>query len=343
MNLAIYSWGLPGALLLALSACSDSFSAPAPFGPRQLGVVINLEDPLSRQIGAEYQRLRQIPPENVIRVSFPPQGTTLPPKVFERLAQDIKAQSGEGVQGYALAWTQPYRVGCMSVTSAVTLGFDPSYCARGCSPTALSPYFNQATRKPYSDLGLRPAMMLASRDFPQAQALMKRGVAADGSAPTGTAYLVSTTDKARNVRASGFPQAKQILGDRFRIEILRTDSLKNRRDVMFYFTGLPRVTGLETLVFRPGAMADHLTSTGGQLTDSGQMSSLRWLEAGATASYGAVVEPCNFPQKFPHPGLAMQFYLNGETVLESYWKSVAWPGQGVFIGEPLARPFSRVK
>jgi hypothetical protein len=26
-------------------------------------------------------------------------------------------------------------------------------------------------------------------------------------------------------------------------------------------------------------------------------------------------------------------------VLEAYWKSVAMPGQGVFVGEPLAAPF----
>ncbi|MCP2937667.1 hypothetical protein NK983_33720, partial [Salmonella enterica subsp. enterica serovar Typhimurium] len=29
----------------------------------------------------------------------------------------------------------------------------------------------------------------------------------------------------------------------------------------------------------------------------------------------------------------------GETLIEAYWKSVAWPGEGVFVGEPLARPF----
>jgi hypothetical protein len=28
-------------------------------------------------------------------------------------------------------------------------------------------------------------------------------------------------------------------------------------------------------------------------------------------------------------------------VLEAYWKSVHAPGEGVFIGEPLARPFGR--
>jgi hypothetical protein len=43
--------------------------------------------------------------------------------------------------------------------------------------------------------------------------------------------------------------------------------------------------------------------------------------------------------KFPRPNLVIDAYLNGETLIESYWKSVAWPGQGVFIGEPLATPF----
>jgi hypothetical protein len=69
------------------------------------------------------------------------------------------------------------------------------------------------------------------------------------------------------------------------------------------------------------------------------MSSLRWLEAGATGSYGTVVEPCNFTTKFPNPALLLRHYLAGETLIESYWKSVAMPGQGIFIGEPLARPY----
>ena len=35
----------------------------------------------------------------------------------------------------------------------------------------------------------------------------------------------------------------------------------------------------------------------------------------------------------------MAHYLSGETLIEAYWKSVRMPGQGVFVGEPLARPF----
>jgi len=108
---------------------------------------------------------------------------------------------------------------------------------------------------------------------------------------------------------------------------------------MFYFTGAVTVPDLNTNRFLPGAVADHLTSFGGMLTDSPQMSSLRWLEAGATGSYGTVVEPCAFPEKFPNVIMLMSYYTAGETLIEAYWKSVQMPGQGIFIGEPLAAPF----
>ena len=113
----------------------------------------------------------------------------------------------------------------------------------------------------------------------------------------------------------------------------------NKDDVMFYFTGTTNVEGLDSLHFLPGAMADHLTSAGGVLDGTNQMSSIKWLEAGATASYGTVTEPCNIPDKFPDPRVAISRYLRGDTVIEAYWKSVRMPGQGIFIGEPLARPF----
>jgi hypothetical protein len=36
----------------------------------------------------------------------------------------------------------------------------------------------------------------------------------------------------------------------------------------------------------------------------------------------------------------MFHYATGASAIEAYWKSVAWPGEGVFIGEPLAHPFA---
>jgi uncharacterized protein (TIGR03790 family) len=183
-------------------------------------------------------------------------------------------------------------------------------------------------------------MSLAATGFEAARALVDRGVAADGTHPPGTGYLLDTTDRARNVRAVLFPQLVQYFAPWLRLEHLVADALEGRSDVLAYFTGRVHVAGLETNRFLPGAVGDHLTSTGGQLTDSGQMSALRWLEAGATGSYGTVVEPCAFREKFPSPGVFLTHYLRGDALIEAYWKSVRMPGQGIFIGEPLARPFA---
>ena len=183
-------------------------------------------------------------------------------------------------------------------------------------------------------------MSIAATSFEQAKALIDRGVVSDGSNPTGTAYLLSTSDKMRNVRSGTYPFVDRVLGNgRVRMRRLDQDALRDASDVLFYFTGKDRVDGLETLHFVAGAVADHLTSFGGMLTDSSQMSALRWLEVGATGSYGTVVEPCSVQQKFPDPVVVIGRYLQGETLIEAYWKSVAMPGQGIFVGEPLASPF----
>jgi uncharacterized protein (TIGR03790 family) len=100
------------------------------------------------------------------------------------------------------------------------------------------------------------------------------------------------------------------------------------------------VEELALIHFRPGALADHLTSGGGVLGGGTQMPALSWIAQGATASYGAVSEPCNYLEKFPDVKIMFEHYLRGETALEAYWKSVAMPGQGLFIGEPLSRPFA---
>ena len=69
------------------------------------------------------------------------------------------------------------------------------------------------------------------------------------------------------------------------------------------------------------------------------MSVLRWLEAGVTASYGTVTEPCAHTEKFPAASVLVKSYFRGNTALEAYTKSVRQPSQGIFVGDPLARPF----
>jgi uncharacterized protein (TIGR03790 family) len=310
--------------------------------PAELAVIVNDQDPLSVQIADYYRQARGIPVENFIHVRLNPENTSIKPDRFAKLLRRVQAETPAGVQAYALTWASPFRVGCMSITSAFAFGYDKAHCAKArCSPTAPSPYYGSDVVAPHDGLGIRPTMAIAATGFAEAKALIDRGIAADGTHPPGTAYLVSTADKKRNVRQGLFATVRRWLGDWIGIEIVETvEGIRDRDDVLFYFTGATQVPYLETLTFRPGALADHLTSAGGRLVGRNrQMSSLRWLEAGATGSYGAVVEPCNYPQKFPNPGLAMQHYLMGETLIEAYWKSVLQPGEGIFIGEPLARPF----
>lgn len=307
--------------------------------PEQVGIVINDNDPLSVQIGNYYQHRRKIPVKNVVHLRFSAKDSELSPGEFAVQKRLLDARMPANVQALALAWTTPYRVGCMSITSAFAFGFDVRHCASGCVLTATSGYFDSGSRAPFANLRIRPAMMLAGRDLPAVTQLIERGIAADGSLPDGAAYLLETSDRARSARKMFFAATQHAFDEQLRVHVMQADTLKNAKDVMFYFTGLVQVPDLETNHFLPGAVADHLTSFGGRLTDSSQMSALRWLEAGATGSYGTVVEPCAFPTKFPNPALLMQHYLAGETLIEAYWKSVAMPGQGVFIGEPLARPY----
>jgi uncharacterized protein (TIGR03790 family) len=318
------------------------FPQPA-LAAAQLGVIVNDDDPDSVAIAAYYREKRGIPAANLVHVRFQPGRSTLPRDEFVTLKRRVDRLTPRQVQAYALTWAQPYRVDCMSITAAFAFGFNPAYCASTCQPTQPSPYFNSSVTRPYAAYRMRPTMSLAAANVAEAKRLIDRGVASDGSDPAGTAYLVSTSDPARNVRAAGYAPLRARLQGIMRTEVVEANAIEDKRDVMFYFTGLARVPDIAHNRFLPGAIADHLTSAGGVLFGGSQMSSLAWLEAGATGSYGAVVEPCNFPSKFPVPGVVMAHYLQGETLIEAYWKSVEMPGQGLFIGEPLARPFAGVE
>jgi uncharacterized protein (TIGR03790 family) len=305
-----------------------------------LGIIININDPQSVAVGDYYQKRRGVPVSNVIRVRLPAGTNTISEQEFTAAKTQIDKQTPVAVQAYVLTWSRPYRVECMSITTAVASGFSRDFCSKGCQATRVSSYFDSATTQPMLDLGIRPTMMLAVTTVQQAHRLIDRGIAADTSSRNGVAYLATTADVQRNVRSARYGLVRMMLSDSLPIRYVN-GYLSHADDVMFYFIGAVNVPDLTTNSFLPGAVGDHLTSAGGALLDTNQMSSLRWLEAGATGSYGTVVEPCNYPGKFPDPLIMMKHYLAGETLLEAYWKSVQMPGQGLFIGEPLARPFAQ--
>jgi uncharacterized protein (TIGR03790 family) len=304
-----------------------------------LAIIVNDNDPQSVAVAEYYLKVRRIPDEHVMHITFDHHKSSLSASTFNRLKAQVESEVPDTVQAYALTWTKPYKVECMSITSAFALGFDPAYCAQGCKPTKSIPYYNSTSGRPYSDFGIRPTMMLAGKDIADVLRLIDRGLKADYSHPEGRAYLVSTSDKPRNVRSAIYPAIASSMKALVGVDIVEADYIQDKPDVLFYFTGAKSVPKLDSNDYLPGSIADHLTSTGGVLFGDRQMSAIRWLEAGATGSYGTVTEPCNFPSKFPNPAIVMLSYLGGSTLIEAYWKSVSMPGQGIFIGEPLSSPF----
>ncbi|MDC8757624.1 TIGR03790 family protein [Janthinobacterium fluminis] len=307
----------------------------------QLAVIINDNEPNSVEIGEYYRQARDIPAKNVVHVRIPNRPRKLDLIQFEKLKEQIESQLGPEIQAVVMVWTAPYAVGCNSITSAFTLGYDAEQCQKPCGPGKPSAYYNARSSRPLSDFGMRLSMLLPIDTVAQAKALIGRGTASGFRMPTASAYYLNTSEPARNSRAQFFPHAGTVPQRKLTIKNIKADYIEGERDIMVYQTGMARVDKLDTLNFLPGALADHLTSVGGDLHAEAQMSSLRWLEAGATASYGTVTEPCNYWQKFPNPSVLLQHYLSGATAIEAYWRSVAWPAQGVFIGEPLAAPYRR--
>ena len=334
-------WQLALLLLcfITFHASSTENQQARAINPETLAVIANKADPESLKLAAVYVKKRGIPQQNLIVVDLAGIPTTLSLAQFEALKKEIDKQLSPKILAVVFAWTSPYRVECNSLTSAYTLGFQGELCKHSCEPSKQSPYFNTISQQPHKDFGMRLSMLLPTLPGDGSERLIERGIASDGSWPEGEAYFMITSDKARSSRKQFFLPSGEVKERRLKIYRYFSDSIRDRKNVMFYFTGLVHVPHLDTLEFLPGAVGDHLTSSGGDLLGQYQMSSLKWLEAGTTGSYGSVSEPCNHWQKFPNPAVMMLNYLRGETLIEAYWKSVAWPGQGIFIGEPLANPY----
>jgi uncharacterized protein (TIGR03790 family) len=323
--------------------------------PADLGVVVAEGDALSEAVGAAYLAARGVPAANLVRVRVNTASDVISAADFALLKADIDARLPAGVQATLLTWAAPSRVfgTCsMGITSAMAFGYDARWCnpapaTNTCAATAASPLYDSESRRPQADLKVRPSMLLGARTVAAAQALINRGVAADATRPGGDGWLVRTTDADRSVRWTDFAGLPAAWSGALTLNYVdnstgpaASNSISGRSGLLFYLTGLANVDQLATLQFRPGALADTLTSFSGLLPGAnGQTPVTAFLDAGATASYGTVEEPCNPPQKFSRASVLIDHYWRGATALEAYWRAVQWPGQGLFVGEPLAQPF----
>jgi uncharacterized protein (TIGR03790 family) len=329
-------------LLIAIIATLASLGCASAenLSAARLGVLFNLDDASSREVALYYAARRAIPESNVVGIHAG-DAKILTPEAFAPIRLQALDRLPAEVQSLALVWSRPFAVGCMSITTAFAAGYRSAFCEPGCGLTPLNPLFDSDGWLPPDTVGWWPAMLIPTAAPAAARALIERGIAADGTAPKGTVYMVRTQDPARNVRSTTYAETGSLLANRLRVVELTTPvAAHDLPDAIAYFTGAVRVDELARIHFLAGGVADHLTSLGGLLDGAAQMSAAAWLNQGATASYGTVSEPCNHLEKFPNIGILMRHYLRGDTVIEAYWKSVAMPGQGLFVGEPLARPYA---
>jgi uncharacterized protein (TIGR03790 family) len=330
---------------VAADLSSSVLYRPSLLSAKHVAVVFNQNDAKSIEVSQYYVSARNIPKQNVIGIELPSDvQNTISPERFAELKQWIDSKLNPDIQVIVMVWSTPFAVNCNSITSAMTLGYDAKQCENTCGTGKQSAYFNSASMHPYRDLGMRLSILIPTDSVPAAKALIDRGVLSSFSVNEGTGYFLKTADAARSKpRERFFPKDLTTIQSRkLRLRTLNAENIQNKRDVMFYFTGQTEVWYLDTLNFLPGAVGDHLTSFGGDINQKNGSRITQWTEAGATGSYGTVSEPCNYWQKFSNPQVLLSHYLAGETLVEAYWKSVAWPAQGLFIGEPLAAPYQKI-
>jgi uncharacterized protein (TIGR03790 family) len=328
--------------------------------PSQVAILANLQDIQSVNTAAYYAQVRNIPVENIIYLSFTPARTFIRENEFKTLKAQVDTAAAKlpDIQAYAITWTEPWAVyhptmaRGMSITSAFAMGFDAKHyndvSSATCEATSPSGMYNSSTFRPYSDLGIRPAMMLGGTNFTNVKALIDRGKLANLTFPAGRGYMIRTSDNLRSVRYQNFISTANFWNRPDGVAMTYIDNsagavgntIVNKNDMFLYLTGLTSIANLTSNQYVPGSIGDHLTSYGGMLTGPNtQMSALRWLEAGTTGSYGTVEEPCAYESKFTNAFEFTRHYFTGATLLEAYWKSVQTPGEGIFIGDPLARPY----
>lgn len=169
---------------------------------------------------------------------------------------------------------------------------------------------------------------------------------ADGTKPRGVIYYVRNNSPRSTPRHDLFPKAVgQLALLDVHAEIVNGQFILNKAQVMGVTCGAPRLNIAQAgNLFKPGALGDNLTSAGGNLLirkakGPPQTALTEFLRFGAAGACGTVIEPLNYPQKFPSPFLHVH-YAKGCSMAESFYQSIAGPYQQLIVGDPLCQPWA---
>ncbi len=366
-------------LTLVGAACCGGLTLAGGSAERAV-LVVDPTHPDALWAANEYARRRGIPPQNLIHMrpgaaNFADfAAVNLPALTGELRARGIAEQIDYVIVMPTDDWYVPapgyLSDGCASVNriaigGAYTLAFSAQDVLNGTNGSqfdnrygasnnvalafdsetpwfAGSPSLDAASRRYYIG-GMLGYTGERGNTMPELLAMIDRGVASDGSFAAGTFYYMHTTDVARSSpRHGAYPNMVNVfatLGGNA-VEVFADLPLGNH-DLLGVMTGLanPDIDGADFTIL-PGAFCDHLTSFAGRFDTASQTKMSRWIAKGATATSGAVEEPCNYPGKFPHARMHV-FLYKGLSMGEAWLRSMGFtPFQNLFYGDALARPFA---
>lgn len=322
--------------------------------PHNVLLIVNRAKTDDLEIANHYRKIRGIPDRNVCYLDYTDDPDKLSFARFETLIYRpcLDYLRSSGLSGTVSCWVTtpsfPYVVEENSLSSVIFFGQAQKAGERPeLGPGGFvqpNPYENQMLAWQPSVPPARPSFLHMSLDagsLADTLAMIDRSARADGSRPDGVVYLLDGAPP-RDTRKVSIAQTQrmlQLLG--VPVEHGPGGAIVDKRRVMGVYVGCIAFP-VKKNTFLPGALGDHLTSLGGALrTNQGQMLAREFLAGGCSATYGAVIEPYNYPQKFPSAKLYV-YYALGFSAVESYWMSVYWPQHGLFQGDPLTRPFAEI-
>ena len=331
-------------------------------GPFNTVVLVNQQDPDSLELGAYYAGARGIPQRNIVSVSVPVTPDISPAAFTNQVVQPLLdhlavLELDEQIDFAAIAWRYPYRTAgggssnqFNSITAALLYGVKAAPYPGPCNLNALA--LSPVHEADAAFANLRPtlpgrpfaATSLTALSLASAKLLVDRSVAADFTHPSGDVYFLHTSDNLRNVQwplFDGTAMAMRMTPAPLDVIQADQDKLGNTEEVAGYFAGLAdHRPDMLTNTYVPGALGNHLTSFGGRLHDAlGQLSILRWIEAGLIGSAGTVDEACNYTNKFPSARVHLH-HARGYALAESFLQSIQHPYQTVVVGDPLCQPYA---
>ena len=338
-------------------------------GPHEVVLVVNADSEDSRRIAALYQKLRSIPEQNVVKIKtgwLESPGDISAVDFRKKIMIPVKTVVRErGLAGHVLAWVYapdfPTRIkttppmslqgitlmrGVVPRQALIKGGLYASALFSGPNSSRGVSHFSQTLDVSREFLGSEmplPNMMLGytgqrGNTVEEVESCLRRGVAADGTAPTGTVFFVALDDVRSRCRQWQYhPAAKELSRHGVASEIKHSYPAKGRA-LLGMSVGTPSLKPDALGPYLPGAMAEHLTSFGAVFESAAQTKLTEWIRAGATASCGTVTEPLSLWMKFPNARFYAH-YAAGCSMLESFYQSVRCPLQLLIVGDPLCRPW----